>query len=236
MHHFVPLMQWSSAKKQSSKLPRQLFPLSFIKWAHFHYAAQNANGMLWKIILPWDPNIPQYRLFQPCELNLCIFVSLEGATPRPSATYHTNIAWKLSFDSLHIQTTFSSPPVWPDIMQDLAVYILKGGGDKDCDDGGVLWWGAGYGAKWKHVIQDPLKRNLAQQKKGTHIIIKSSRGRGKTTNIIPAPLITTSNAHAYTAFLIFLQMTEKMRRLELRCICSLPKNDKMILGNFLILE
>lgn len=32
----------------------------------------------------------------------------------------------------------------------------------------------GHEAKGKHVTQDPLKRNLAQQKKELHIIIKSS--------------------------------------------------------------
>lgn len=58
----------------------------------------------------------------------------------------------------------------------------------------VLDGGAGYGAKWKHVTQDPLKRNPALQKKETHIIIKSSQGEAKTTNIIPAPP-TTPNTH-----------------------------------------
>lgn len=78
--------------------PRKLFLLVFFSRAHFHFAAQDANGMLWKIILPWDPNIPQYRLFQPCELSLCIFESLEGTTPHPSVTYHKNRTWKLSSD------------------------------------------------------------------------------------------------------------------------------------------
>lgn len=68
------------------------------------------------------------------------------------------------------------------------VVVLGGGG------GG----GAGYGAKWKHVTQGPLKRNPAQQKKGTHIIIKSSQGEAKTANIIPAPPTHPPNTHTLT--------------------------------------
>lgn len=175
----------------------KLFLLVFFRGAHFHFAVQDTNGMLWKIILPWDPNIPQYRLFQPCELSLCIFVSLEGTTPHPSVTYHKNRTWKLSFDSLWFQTA----PL-PELTQYLVfgfgpVYFVGGGayesgdaGGAACSGGGGWRWrggGGGYGAKWKHVIQEPLKRNLARQKKGTHIIIKSSQGKRETANIIPAP-------------------------------------------------
>lgn len=38
---------------------------------------------------------------------------------------------------------------------------------------------AGYRAKWKHVTQEPLKCNPAQQKKETRIIIKPSWGEAK---------------------------------------------------------
>lgn len=114
----------------------------------------------------------------------------------------------------------------------LPVYILRRG---------WRWWrwwcligGAGYGAKWKHVTQDPLTRNLAQQKKGTHIIIKSSQGEGKKANIIPAPPSPhPPHIRSHTPPLIFLQMTEKMGRLLLWCVCSLPVNDKMMFENFL---
>lgn len=161
---------------------------------------------------------------------------------------HTNSRWTLNLHCLRIQTSVF------DTEQDLAVYILKGVG------GGRGWWRwrrcmavvlvleggfrAGYGAKWKHVTQDPLKRNPAQQKKETHIIIKSSRGEAKTANIIPAPPTTTTttpNTHTHThtntlnTLLPFLSSKwQKMGRLELRCVWPLPENDKMMFGNFLI--
>lgn len=133
--------------------------------------------------------------------------------------------------------------MWPDTVQDLPVYILKGGG-WGCRLGRWCCWigGAGYGAKWKHVTQGPLKRNPAQQKRETHIIIKSSQGKEKNPNIIPAPpshthtRTPTPNTHTVTYPIFPLQITEKMRWLELRCVCSLPQNDKKMFRNFLIME
>lgn len=154
--------------------------------------------MLWKIILSWDPNIPQHTWFPPCELNLCIFVCLSASDCFPSLC---NLPHKH-----YMEAQCWQPPVlnhfyffflvWPNTVQDLAVYILKRGW-------GRRWWwwclmvggGAGYGAKWKHVTQGPLKRNPAQQKKGTQIIIKSSRGKVKTANIIPSPPPHTHHRH-----------------------------------------
>lgn len=144
--------------------PSKLFLLVFFSRAHFHFAAQDANGMLWKIILPWDPNIPQYRLFQPCELSLCIFESLEGTTPHPSITYHKNRTWKLGSEYFLPPSELTQYRIWTCIF-------CGGGGMKVVMPVLLHGWGAGYGAKWKHVIQEPLKRNLARQKKGTHIII-----------------------------------------------------------------
>lgn len=128
MNHIAQTSQGLLSCLFCYRSPSKLFLLVFFSRAHFHFAAQDANGMLWKIILPWDPNIPQYRLFQPCELSLCIFESLEGTTPHPSVTYHKNRTWKLGSDYFLPCLNWHSTGFGP-------VYLGSGGG------GGVWkWW------------------------------------------------------------------------------------------------
>lgn len=117
-------------------------------------------------------------------LHICVSVC-EGPLPIPAdpttQTLHGSSLLTASGFKLYFFL------VWRDTGQDLAKYIFKGGMGIKVVTVVELGGGAGYGAKWKHVTQGPLKCNPAQQKKGTHIIIKSSRGEAKTANIIPAP-------------------------------------------------
>ena len=92
----------------------------------------------------------------------------------------------------------------------------------------------GGGAKWKHVIQEPLKRNLARQKKGTHIIIKSSQGKRETANIIPAPPSAPPLTHGLTHSSLYFPLGWQRRWEDWSCVCLVPMSDKMAFGNFLI--
>lgn len=56
-------------------------------------------------------------------------------------------------------------------------------------------WGE---VKWKHVTQDPLKRNPAQQKKGTYIVIKSSQGKSKNHKYYSCTPHHTQRTHILT--------------------------------------
>lgn len=124
----------------------------------------------------------------------------------------TQTIYELRVDYLLVSEHFLHL-IGPDTVQHFVVYILKGGRGWQwwCGGGGAGGWGGGgHGAKWKHVTQAPLKRNPAQQKKETHIIIKSSRGEAKTTNIIPAaPRTPNTHTRMLTHSSLFFPLDDK---------------------------
>lgn len=68
-----------------------------------------------------------------------LYVCLRGTTLHLCVTYQTNTMWNISADGLQFQITLIItffPLIEPDTVQDLVVYILKGGGDEGGDGGG----------------------------------------------------------------------------------------------------
>lgn len=132
-------------------------------------------------------------------LSVCLSVCLQSSTRHLfhdlPHKHHTEALWRLPPDSNRLYSWTQCRICW--------CIFLRGMGLKVGMVVLGLGGGAGYGAKWKHVTQGPLKRNPAHQKKETHIIIKSSQGKVKTTNIIPTPphiLNTHVSAHSSRPF------------------------------------
>lgn len=151
MNHIAQTGQGLLSRLFCYRSPSKLFLLVFFSRAHFHFAAQDANGMLWKIILPWDPNIPQYRLFQPCELSLCIFESLEGTTPHPSVTYHKNRTWKLGSDYFLPPSELRQYRIWT------CIFGVGGGGYESGDACVTAWVGGRLQSKMKTCHSRAIK-------------------------------------------------------------------------------
>lgn len=178
----------------------------------------------------------QHGWFQPCELNLDI---------QAAPSLHTNSRRRLNSHRLHTQTWFFWQRAGFGHVYFEEGRIAREGGEPVVvvllGDNGELGVGrngggfAGYRAKWKHVTQDPLKCNPAQQKKETHIIIKPSWGEAKNHKYYSCTLPTT-NTHAqrHTQLPSFAEKWQKMGRLEPMCVCPQAQNDKMMFGNFLI--